>query len=432
MRDRSRPLAVKYQQVRGGIRIFFVPLQPNHPTMAATFHTVNFDCEIPLSFDTLFYVESIDNKQLNRLMLDLSADVQNLSRSLKTTPQPFSLHLRYVTQKEVSASHLASQLQELGYPEDEVTEYVKLLQEGLAAETGGSLALRLAPRYGNYGPMWDEATLLTTPLLQCDTPDAIWNTMQEFANKAARENFLHLTGMTYHEYLSEKNDSHSYSYSLPQGCMGFLRVKPDLNKIDRELDQHARELLDIVSEKFPNKDISILLQRSSALLENAKKIQKICKLTVTDDGLITFRDPDGAKRKCDFGRGIIGRVLYILFLRQIERFHLSLDKSPGISRNHLNKYHKEMVEIYKKISNKTYRYKTDGELDSSIEKLWRKPSNEISHINTFFDETFDIEMLEGKHYTIEKMDELPDDDEMYAIRLDKNDFDLGAYSINRL
>lgn len=171
--------------------------------MAATFHSVNFDCEVPLFFDTLFYVESIENKQLNQLMQELSSDAQNFSLRLRTTPQPFSLHLRYISQKEVRASNLASQLHELGFSEDEVPEYVSLLQAGLSTETGGGLALRLAPRYDDCGPIWDETTLLTANLLQCDTPDAVWHTLQEFANEAARKNFLHLTGMTYQQYLNE-------------------------------------------------------------------------------------------------------------------------------------------------------------------------------------------------------------------------------------
>lgn len=399
--------------------------------MTATFHSVNFDCEVPLSFDTLFYVESIENKQLNQLMQELSADVQNHSRRLKTTPHPFPLHLRYVSQKEVRAGNLASQLHELGFSEDEVPEYVSLLQTGLSTETGGGLALRLAPRYDDCGPIWDETTLLTANLLQCDTPDAIRHTVQEFANEAARKNFLHLTGMTYQQYLNEKRSTNSHSSSLPQGYLGFLRVKPDLNKIDRELDQHARELIELASRKFPDKDISILLKRSNTLLENSKKIQQLCKLEISYNGDISFRDPDGTKRKCDFGRGAVGRVLYILFLRQLERFCKGTSQSPGIDRNHLNRYQNEMMAIYETISERTTRYKTKDEMKKTIEKLWRKPSNEISHINIFFDDTFDREMLGGKHYSIENMPESPDE-ELYAIGLDKDDFDLGAYSVDRL
>ena len=399
--------------------------------MTATFHTINFDCEVPLSFDTLFYVESIENKQLNQLIQELSADVQNHSRRLKTTPHPFPLHLRYVSQKEVRAGNLASQLQELGYPEDEVPEYVGLLQTGLSTEKGGCLSLKLAPRYDDCGPIWDDTTLLTTDLLQCDTPDAVWHTLQEFANEAARKNFLHLTGMKYQQYLNEKRDSDSYSYSLPQGYLGFLRVKPDLNKIDRELDQHARELIELASKSFPGRDISILLKRSSTLMENSKKIRQLCKMEVSYNGDISFRDPDGIKRKCDFGRGAVGRMLYILFLRQLERFCKGTSQSPGIDRNHLNRYQNEMMAIYEIISERTMRYKTKDEMKKTIEKLWRKPSNEISHINIFFDDTFDREMLGGKHYSIENMPESPDE-ELYAIGLDKDDFDLGFYSVDTL
>lgn len=399
--------------------------------MTTTFHTTNFDCEVPLSFDTLFYVESIENKQLNQLIQELSADVPNQSRRLKTTPHPFPLHLRYVSQKEVRAGNLASQLQELGYPEDEVPEYVSLLQTGLSTEKGGYLSLKLAPRYDDCGPIWDDTTLLTTDLLQCDTPDAVWHTLQEFANEAARKNFLHLTGMKYQQYLNEKRDSDSYSYSLPQGYLGFLRVKPDLNKIDRELDQHARELIELASKSFPGRDISILLKRSSTLMENSKKIRQLCKMEVPYNGDISFRDPDGIKRKCDFGRGAVGRMLYILFLRQLERFCKGTSQSPGIDRNHLNRYQNEMMAIYEIISERTMRYKTKDEMKKTIEKLWRKPSNEISHINIFFDDTFDREMLGGKHYSIENMPESPDE-ELYAIGLDKDDFDLGFYSVDTL
>ena len=148
---------------------FFVPLHPNHPSMTATFHTTNFDCEVPLSFDTLFYVESIENKQLNQLIQELSADVQNQSRRLKTTPHPFPLHLRYVSQKEVRAGNLASQLQELGYPEDEVPEYVSLLQTGLSTEKGGYLAMMIAVPSGTTPPSSPPICSSATPPMPSGT-----------------------------------------------------------------------------------------------------------------------------------------------------------------------------------------------------------------------------------------------------------------------
>lgn len=85
--------------------------------------------------------------------------------------------------------------------------------------------------------------------------------------------------------------------------------------------------------------------------------------------------------------------------------------------------------IYKIITERTCRDKTEGELKDTIERLWRNPTNTISHINAFFEDIFDVEALGSKHYTIEKVSE---DDDLWSIGLDINDFDMGAYSIGKL
>ena len=69
---------------------------------------------------------------------------------------------------------------------------------------------------------------------------------------------------------------------------------------------------------------------------------------------------------------------------------------------------------------------------ASIENLWRNPSNELSHINTFFDKTFDNEALNGKYYTIKEVGTDERGDDLYAVGLDTKDFDLGCFSISKL
>ena len=193
------------------------------------------------------------------------------------------------------------------------------------------------------------------------------------------------------------------------------------------VNDRAQDLLELILKKYPYNDAIKLIKRMETLSTNEGKIKQVCKLHVDDKGNIYFMSPDGKKIRCDFERGRIGRVLYILYLRQIERSVHDSNTPPYICRNRLVRYNDELLAIYSKMCDNRHT----NEMRTSIEKLWRNPTNEISHINDFFDRTFDNEALNGKYYSIEQVDE-NDDEKPEAIGLAIDDFDLGCYSIRNL
>lgn len=205
-------------------------------------------------------------------------------------------------------------------------------------------------------------------------------------------------------------------------------------EVERGNDPHvvndrAQELMELIIQKYPYGDALKLIDRMKTLSESEGKIKQVCKLSVSDSGIISFIRPDGKKIKCDFEkRGRIARVLYILFLRQIERSGANPGAPTHICRNQLNKFTEEMMAIYSKMCDDRKR----DEMSVSIEQLWRKPSNELSHINTFFDKTFDNEALNGKYYSIEVVGADKRGDDLYAVGLGPEDFDLGCFSISKL
>ena len=207
-----------------------------------------------------------------------------------------------------------------------------------------------------------------------------------------------------------------------------------VNEVMKGYDPHvvndrAHELMELIIQKYPYGDAIKLIERMKTLSENEEKIKQVCKLSVSDRGVISFIRPDGKKIKCNFEkRGRIARVLYILFLRQIERSAVNPDLPAHICRNQLNKFNEEMMTIYKKTCNS----RREDDMRASIENLWRNPSNELSHINTFFDKTFDNEALNGKYYTIKEVGTDERGDDLYAVGLDTKDFDLGCFSISKL
>ena len=232
----------------------------------------------------------------------------------------------------------------------------------------------------------------------------------------------------------EVTDEDGYTQTIPlsrQTTMGELEKIMD--EIEEGVDssvvnKRAEDMLSLMLETYPYDNIHRLIKQMKALSEKESKIKQICELSVSDRGVIYFYRPDGKKVNCNFERGRLGRVLYILFLRQIERSVKDPCIPPSICRERLKKYKNELLAIYKEMCYS----RTDDEMRISIEMLWRDPGNEISHINSFFNRLFDNESLEGKHYYIKEVGKNDDGEELYAVGLEAKDFKLGKYSIHKL
>ena len=221
-------------------------------------------------------------------------------------------------------------------------------------------------------------------------------------------------------------------YVSPQSTIAELKkIIVEVQKGDEPhvVDKRAHDLLELILKRYPYNDAIKLIKRMETLSNNERKITQLCKLSVDAKGRISFLSPDGKKIRCQFTRGRIGRVLYILYLRQIERSVHDPNTPPYIYRNRLVRYNDELLAIYSKMCGGENR--DLSQMRTSIERLWRNPTNEISCIKKFFESTFDNEAFNGKYYSIKQVDE-NDDEKPESIGLDIDDFDLGCYSIRDL
>ena len=183
-------------------------------------------------------------------------------------------------------------------------------------------------------------------------------------------------------------------------------------------------------------DSTNILRKIADAIENNKKFDTFCKLQVDKHGMIFIDTPQGGTLKCDFGRGRLGRALYILFLRQIER--AAKDPSGKIAKTicikpmDLDK-EKEMLTLYKKMEPSM----SPLAIQRTIKEHCKDTENDRSKINKFFERTFYLDVIEkdypGKHYSIKIVGQDPRTGQsLYAVGLDAKDFKLGEYSINNL
>ena len=411
--------------------------------MCAKTYSPDFECNvlaldiekvIPLCFNTIYYVECPNNEELNLFVQQRFAEDLNatLPHDLRKIPYRF----RYITQKELQPDNFRKHLAELGAddngPATDAT--IDFLRECLYADTGGYLVARQLTKISDKDDENDkigvEEHLITFPLLDADDKE---EGVKRLLRAVAIADFKILSGVAYHRYYSDKYErrAHQSSHSPETMTIGLIVVPLDIPEIDAEIDRKAKLLDKEVNHLLPNDDDEAILiaQRFLDLRKNKRKINKLCALSVDDRGKIYYQI-DGKEVECKFVRGSLGRTLYILYLRQIERAAKDwTGKTPSsICRNHLNKYEDELLEIYTSMSPSGSPF----ERQQRIEDLWRNPSNVISKNNQFFEETFNAEAITPNYYTIEVVGYDENGDELEAVGLETEDFDLGDFSIDKL
>ena len=310
------------------------------------------------------------------------------------------------------------------------------MRECLHSETGGFLVARQLTESDDNSTDDEtmpsrEEQLLSLPLhLANDTQQSI----KDFVLYVANNDFESLAGVSYYRYYQDKYTQREQSTrrSNPETItLSLITVPLDTKKIDREIDRKAQRLNSKLSKYFPDDEVEAIkiAKRIVEIRENNLKIDTFCPLTVEKSGEI-FYTHNGKKIKCYFERGPLGRTLYILYLRQIER----AGKDPTgqtptyICRNRLNKYADELYNIYRMMN-------APGDClqwKQRIENLWRSPRTVIEKNNNFFEETFNGEAIAPKYYTIEKVGKDDNGDILESIGLEKEDFELGIYSIDWL
>ena len=399
----------------------------------------SYDVTIPLCFGTVYYVENQENEPLNNLVRRCFQQDQN--RLLPSDLQQIPYRFRYLTQSEVQTEKICGLLTEAGIDMDSraATETLDLLHECLHSKTGGFLVARSLPEPPKRGKD-DESLVPKDRLLSCLLPDTtdLDTHIGNFMLALAKADFESLAGVSYGRYYNDKYEWRGSRSS--SGTMGFLISKLDIHEIDKTMKQTLTELIDSGQIKLlPEENINdtpAMLKKIAEAIEDNKEIDILCKLEVDDKGDIFFQPPQGGHPiKCRFESGLLGKALYILFLRQIER--AAADPSgrtpSSICLTFLDEYKNELLAIYKEMgpSGSPFYWAR------MISQFCEDNNNERSRINKFFDRNFYLDILEktyhGKHYTIQKVGkDLKTGHNLYAVELDVDDFDLGDFSIDRL
>lgn len=417
-------------------------ITPNFPDNTPRVSKNTHDASVPLCFCTIYYVESIDNETLNTLVKKHFQDRANIS--LPKDLQHISYRFQYLTQEDLDLGHLRKRLEKNGINVDSsaADKTLGLLRDCLHADTGGYLVARQLPNMDiTDDDENDEETVTcteTTLSLPLRTLQEAEQCIRDFTLALAKEDFQKLTGVSYGYYYKDKYEWKSHT--SPAGTLGFLIRRLDIPEIDKALQKVLMELCQkgyIQPSDIKDTDNAAeALREIAKAIEDNKKIDTFCKLRVGKRGEIRFDAPNGKDMKCNFNRGILGRSLYLLFLRQVQR--AALDPSGQtptcICLGNLDEYKDELYLLYKEQGPAGHAIAWKRTIENYETK---EAINDISRINSFFDKTFYLDIIEkkyNKNYCINRLEERDPKtgQSLYAVKLDAKDFDLDRFSTDRL
>ena len=408
--------------------------------------TENFEETIPLCFNTIYYVENPGNDSLNDLVRQCFQ--QNPNRWLPRDLQRLTYRFHYLTQADVQVENLRNLIAKTGADTDSLVavETIGLIRKCLHADTGGHLVARQLPKQKkSYNEEDDDSVnelLFSFPLHEANNGvEQAPSQIRDFVTNLAKADFACLSGVSYYRYYS---DRYEWRTSTGRGSssftIGFLVQPLNIPEIDKEMQDAINVLcqkgyIDISNDDHTGNSTNILRKIADAI-ENNTKLDTLCKLEVDKHGVIFIEKPQGGKLKCNFNRGKLGRALYILFLRQIERAAKDpsgkTTKTICVKPMDLDK-EKEMLTIYKKMEPSV----SPLAMQRSIKEYCKDTENDRSKINKFFEKTFYLDVIEknhpGKHYFIKIVGQDPRTGQsLYAVGLDADDFKLGEFSIDML
>ncbi len=381
------------------------------------FLTNYFSSTVPLCYDTVYYVESPDNEELNHAMLQLQ---QEGPLFYDSEMMSFPMKLQYVSQKDLDGDYLRSQLGD-SYDAEAVDDAIYDLRKCLSADMGGTITACYMPRKGSESTHEDICSL---PLFEFATPESAVAKAKKFAQKVAETDFQRVMGVSYQQY--SKSYENLYNPPLPS-CnlmMGYMRnsVAPE------ETVRIIRSTLKNVKGRSTSSILDILKS-------NIQKIEDMCKFDIfcplsIDDNKIWLNFPDQEQMEVKFVRGSVAKTLYIFYLRQIKRGK----KTRVLSQMELYDYIPELKKIYENIKGQKV---SNNDVASWCDKSQNTFSRAISSINDFFRREFDLDIIkkkEHKSYLLEIKAGHKDDNDnsRYGIGLEPDDFDLGDYDIDRM
>ena len=394
------------------------------------FRTTSLHATVPLRYDTIYYVESTDNEELNREMRRLTGP---LFRNTEMMPVP--IKLQYVSQKELDGDYLRAQLSG-SFDAEEVNDVVENMRECLSAEKGGSLTARCMPSFTSGNVMEDDYAVCYYQDFDSVRIEYASEEAESFARFVAEKDFERLMGKSYRAYQKENEDDWFDRYSGPSssgfGMMSFqVSNLPEPRRVTRkkqygipELDEKVNQLAEIYGIT-PDELMSTYLNEK----QRKGKLKEVCPIYIKNDN-IYLKISEKESKKVDFGRGNVPKSIYIFYLQQIELLLCNTNLPRYVSQLELEKYKDVLLLIYQDISGNFSKSEKD------IMSWWDKEVNTflpaVSAINKFFNKEFDIEALQKnyrKSYLLEIKDRDSYGNSSYGITLGINDFDLGRYSV---
>ena len=372
---------------------------------------------VPLAFDTVYFVESPDNEPLNQAMRQIEQSHRPLLENAEV--QPFPFRLLCLTREELAADRLRARFAGLFAPEL-VDGTIDALRECLQADTGGTLTARCLPRFSAVCIAEDFGKT---------SPEEALETAQLFARDVANENFYRMAGTSYYNFIMAKKE-----YGRPQqysgwGEIAFITVPPDPKKIIQKLQKHLTDLNDSITAQTNANDIYSALESEMQRQKDECKVATPFKLKVEEEKIYVILSENEC-HEVVFGRRGVAKALYVFFLRQIERAKMDHTDPIYISKQELESYKEELLEIYQRIK---YSAKVKN-IESWWDPSYNDFDNALSSIRKFFNTEFDTDTIKdkyGKCYSVEIMGKDRYGNPRYGINLDIDDFDLGKFSRRR-
>lgn len=382
---------------------------------------------VPLAFDTVYFVDSPDNEPLNQAMRQIEQSHSLLFDNAEVQPFPFKLLC--LTREELAADRLRARFAGLFAPEL-VDDTIDALRECLQADTGGTLTARCLPRYSGDVRVEDRAVCIAEDFGKTSPKEAL-ETAQLFVRDVANENFYRMAGTSYYNFIMAKKE-----YGRPQrysgwGEIAFITVPPDPKKIIQKLQKHLADLNDSITAQTNADDIYSALESEMQRQKDECKVATPFKLKVEDEKIYVILS-ENVRHEVVFGRRGVAKALYVFFLRQIERAKMDHTDPIYISKQELESYKEELLEIYQRIGHK-YSAKVKN-IESWWDPSYNDFDNALSSIRKFFNTEFDTDTIKdkyGKCYSVQIMGKDRYGNPRYGINLDIDDFDLGRYSYRR-
>ena len=387
-----------------------------------TFSIIQYSVSGHLAYDIIYYVESKENEALNAVMR--AVEQSGMLLFANTEMQPFPFKLQCLSQADLSAEHLQSQVS-IDCQDETVAQAIDALRDCLGADIGGVLSVRCLPGHNEDSGHCD---IFTCEEFGHTAPKDALSNVKTFARAAAMENFRRLSDCSYMQFLRGKEEKLHPRRHSSNGTMAFFIDSPDPNEIIRKMRSRLDELTNTINEQTEYNDIVKTLENDLKALKNEVKYNKPCKLKVEWNEI--YVDFQGKWEQVKLGRYALARVLYIFYLQLIQIAEKNNSEPIYVSRVELQDYQTTLLKIYKELS------KCNNLTIRDIESLWDKSINNfdlaLSSIRNYFRNEFDVNAIKknyGKCYTIEIMGKDKYGNSSYGIKLDPDDFELGWFSI---